>query len=684
MAAASGAREAFFSTLPVEMTPAEEELRDFLRLLTNAAGALLPSEVTLQEWVEHRMPGEVMFSTSPSGTIHISTYVDDLEATTPAAFFAKLPEDRFRPEEDKLRTALTSVLANGPLSLNSVMMDAQVKAARSAALPEEVELHTWIETRIGAEITVYTDDVGQRMFRLAVDDSTGASTNGLEALPNQVRANFFAGLPDGSFLPEEETLRDQIFNFLAAWSSQDLATLSHVEANHAVSQARAAILPKEISLKEWVEGRIGGEIELRQDKKTEQWVIHLSPTARPIVKAKYEAMEKAAQDRKMVANSRDFLAKLPADKLTDAEVNLRSALVDWLHTWHARRPGVGPPVLADAGQSKGVQQWKAALLPREVTLREWIEKRIGGEIELVLDERGQYQVFARGRGARSTAPPPPAPPAPPPPPVSGRRADAPPPGAPRLLAGSATEAFFKGLPADELTDEEVGLRQAVHEWMEQVTLLEAPPFLLDASRDPAIQQARTALLPGEVPLRLWIERRIGAEIEVTKDDRGRFLMHARGGEKQRRTEDVGKREQLEAFFEALPSDGFAEDEENLRAAVLQFLETWKGKDPPTITLAGQDPEIKKWRISFLKSVSLKEWIDRRIGGEVEMAMGPSDVWVLGVRGTLDLESLARKRSLVAESGKGRGRGAKDTLGGGCGAPPWKRARGEERGGQQRR
>eukprot|EP00927_Polykrikos_kofoidii_P075005 TRINITY_DN7105_c0_g3_i1.p1 TRINITY_DN7105_c0_g3~~TRINITY_DN7105_c0_g3_i1.p1 ORF type:complete len:705 (-),score=153.52 TRINITY_DN7105_c0_g3_i1:299-2413(-) len=684
------AREAFFSKLPATLTPAEEELRDFLRLVANAAGALLPSEVALQEWVERRMPGEVMFSTSASGAIHFSAIEELAGASLTAAFFDKLPDDSFLPEEEGLRAALTSALAGGPSSLDSVMANLKVKVARSAFLPKEVQLHEWIEKRIGAEVVVSMDDKGQRMCELA----SGADAWQPEVSQQSVaftpaeREAFFADLPPDAFLPEEEILRDAIFDFLATWKSQELATLSLVGGDRAVQTARASFLPKEVHLKDWVERRIGGDIELKQDVKTGQLIVHLSPTARPIVTAKYEALEKATREQDASKPKEreqvpaEFFASLPPDELKEEEVNLRGALLDWLHTWHAnKKPGAPPPVLADAGQSKGVQHWRAVLLPREVTLREWIDRRIGADIELVRDERGQYQVFAGGKAPKSTAPPPPPPPpAPPAPPVLNRRSETPPSPPPPPNGGSLGEAFFARLPEDELSSDELVLRQAVFDWIEQSRPSETPPFLSDASRNRAVQQARSALLPAELPLRMWIERRIGGEVEVTKDDRGRFLLYARNAERPKREEGNHRRDQLEAFFESLPSDGFSSEEERLREAVLHFLENWKSEEPPTLTHAGQDAEIRKWRLAFLKNVSLKEWIDRRIGGEVEMAMAPSEQWVVGIRGTIDLSSLSKKRPVGMDGAKGRG-----TWGSGShSGPSWKKPRGDERGFPPRR
>eukprot|EP00438_Fugacium_kawagutii_P021410 Skav218871 [mRNA] locus=scaffold843:78268:87978:- [translate_table: standard] len=59
----------FFDRLPKKLTPVEETLRTHLREAARAAAQLLPpgNVVSLQEWVECRMPGEVELGTDDAG-----------------------------------------------------------------------------------------------------------------------------------------------------------------------------------------------------------------------------------------------------------------------------------------------------------------------------------------------------------------------------------------------------------------------------------------------------------------------------------------------------------------------------------------------------------------------------------------------------------------------------------------
>ena len=95
----------------------------------------------------------------------------------------------------------------------------------------------------------------------------------------------------------------------------------------------AAFLPPEVVLKDWVEQRIGGEVEFKADSRGQE-NVHLTPSARPYVTAQYEQ---------------------PAD------------------------------LAGDPGARRAV----AASLPPEVMLKDWVEQRIGGEVEFKADSRGQ-------------------------------------------------------------------------------------------------------------------------------------------------------------------------------------------------------------------------------------------------------------------------------------------------------
>merc|ERR1740138_1036345 len=95
----------------------------------------------------------------------------------------------------------------------------------------------------------------------------------------------------------------------------------------------------------------------------------------------------------------------------------------------------------------------------------------------------------------------------------------------------------------------------------------------------------------------------------------------------------------EDFFDSLPTDSFTEDEEALRDALLTFLETWQEGEPPTLSNAGSDAAVRSNRVKVLPKgtpVSLKDWIDRRMGGEIEMQPDPGGQMRFGIRGELNM------------------------------------------------
>lgn len=648
------AKEPFFKQLPRELSPSEEELVADLQRVAISAQAFLPREVSLQEWAERRAPGRVTFTTNAAGMVSINLVESASE------FFDKLPPEAFSDEEDRLRLLLTELLAQGSQSMVSVEADRDVRASCASFLPRSVSLHEWIERRIGGEIQVY-DERGETMCRLMCAEDPAASKEAkIEA--------FFESLPASSFTDPEERLRQSIFDFLASWKSQELASLSHTGMDRGVQRCRAAFLPKEVSLKEWIERRIGGEVELRRDRAG-QYIVHLTAAARPIVTAKYEAMEKAANTEKnrnptpstpvVVADSQthaetksdrmaQFFSSLPEDRLTDEESTLREALLEWLQVWEDKKSGVSP-TMSDAGQDKALQSLRNLTMPREVPLREWIDRRVGGEVETSRDEKGQYHMMLRHSQPRVRAPP-----------AVNRDVK-------EKESWPYPEAFFEKLSQNELTRDELALREALLDWVADVKTNrpDAIALLADAPRERQVSLARTKLLPPEVGLRTWIEKRIGGELEIVKDDKGKVGIRMR--------ESLPAEKKKEAFFESLPADGFAPEEEELREAILNFLTEWRGESTPTLSHAGSDSMVRSCRQALLKGtpVSLKEWIDRRIGGEVEMLMDPTGQWAMGLRGHLDHNAVSKKRKAEkVDDGKGKGKG-KDKHGD---SAPWKRAR----------
>jgi hypothetical protein len=332
------------------------------------------------------------------------------------------------------------------------------------------------------------------------------------------------------------------------------------------------------------------------------------------------------------ASKEEFFKNLPTDELTAEELALHDGLIEWMGRWPQQkpdRPKGSLPLLGDLTQDQNLMRLKAACMPTKVPLRDWIDRRIGGEVEVRKDHRGQLEVLIRGTDMGKTAEVP--------------RTDRPPandkpPGNSGKGRGKggpeSIDAFFNTLPDDSLTDEEAELRIAVLDYVEsksgEVIILQ------ELAKETEIHRLQQALLPPEVPLRQWINRRIGGEVKIDKDSKGQLVLMKTGAEMP--SDGGDKKEQ---FFAQLPDDSFNPEEEELRDTLLAFIGNWKSPDPPSLSAAGGDADIRKARAAALPKgcqVSLKDWIERRIGGEIELAMDPrgSGQWLFGLRGALDL------------------------------------------------
>mmetsp|Transcript_161983 Transcript_161983/g.311087 ORF Transcript_161983/g.311087 Transcript_161983/m.311087 type:complete len:475 (-) Transcript_161983:89-1513(-) len=358
---------------------------------------------------------------------------------------------------------------------------------------------------------------------------------------------WFSTLPADAFTEEEEQMRDAILQFLAAWTKKEMATLAQVENDEGVRSASSKLLPQAVPLNSWIERRIGGEIKTRPVENGQRIIEIVSDEAGNEVKkrcqeiraaAKQAALKQRAASQQAAADPSKFLDTLPEDRLTDEELNLRQALLDFLDTWFKRSPNGPPPLLNELMANSAVSRCKVALLPKSVFIKDWVERRIGGEIHTHRLEGGQIHFFCD----RHWSPP------------------------KERAAGPAKASQSKGV-------------------VKRATVETAPP----------------------------------------------------------QTE----RQSSQAFFQSLPSDSFRDDEEKLREALLAFLDHFQGVGPPKLSAAGMDKNVQRLAQSLLPRGSglpvLKEWIDKRIGGEVETRdLADGNGVVLAMRGKLD-ELLERAR-----------------------------------------
>ena len=77
-----------------------------------------------------------------------------------------------------------------------------------------------------------------------------------------ISEEFFSGLPADSFSPDETNLRDNICRFIEDFRGSGFATLSTMCQDKELNEAKCALLPRGVSLKEWIETRCGEDFDL--------------------------------------------------------------------------------------------------------------------------------------------------------------------------------------------------------------------------------------------------------------------------------------------------------------------------------------------------------------------------------------------------------------------------------------
>eukprot|EP00927_Polykrikos_kofoidii_P076731 TRINITY_DN73771_c0_g1_i1.p1 TRINITY_DN73771_c0_g1~~TRINITY_DN73771_c0_g1_i1.p1 ORF type:complete len:598 (-),score=122.67 TRINITY_DN73771_c0_g1_i1:676-2391(-) len=528
-----------------------------------------------------------------------------------APFFASLPSNELLPLETGLRQVLLDWLHTkaGPFPL--------------------IE---WIDLRIGGEIETRRD--AQGFYEIFLRGTAPPMPQMPTVLPAQrgttlnppntvvcAREDFFKRLPQDRFSPEEVKFRDAVFEFLASWKSNEFATVQSLHNFPAVQRNRSAFLPREVKLQEWIERRIGGEVELRPGKKGFEQIVCLTIEGKRLVREKFEQMAKGKTVTAPEPTAKDsFFSALPADELLLEEITLRQAVIEFMSK-RLKQKGEFPTI-SELMLDPVVKKACEGLLPPNVKVRAWIERRIGGEIEVNKSSLAtDPQIIFRNATATG--------------PVKAAADSSTRPLAPEKgMSKKTTPArqFFESLPDDELTEAEQNLRSAL---IDVLASRDSPPLLVDVCRmfqkEQHLSRTRTALLPAEVSVQMWINRRIGGEVEIAKDSQGRQVVRLRQeevtAEANLETEAEAPVEDdldMELFFSSLPADEFSSDECQLREALLAFLGAWHRPMLPTVQHAKGDKGVARVLLSVLPRgcpVDLGAWIQRRIGGEIEVT-GP--------------------------------------------------------------
>eukprot|EP00927_Polykrikos_kofoidii_P072085 TRINITY_DN68239_c0_g1_i1.p1 TRINITY_DN68239_c0_g1~~TRINITY_DN68239_c0_g1_i1.p1 ORF type:complete len:622 (+),score=96.94 TRINITY_DN68239_c0_g1_i1:62-1867(+) len=559
-----------------------------------------------------------------------------------APFFSSLPPNDLLPAESSLRQSLLDWLHQKP-----------------GPFP----LIEWIDRRIGGEVETRRDPRGLYEILLRgtagppvphmplrmpphhgmVPPNAAAAGHGNFVPRTQPQAgvtpmgpsrdfatfrnDFFDDLPNDRFSTEEVQLREAVFEFLASWKSKELATLRDLHDFPSVHRHTSSLLPRGVALQDWIEKRIGGEVELRPGKKGGDQIVCLTMEGKRLVREKYEQMSQGVAPAVTEPTSKDaFFSSLPSDELLPEEITLWQDIIAFLQKWAKQKPKTYPSLTELSADAK-VKTSRDVLLPPKIKLRAWIERRIGGEIELRRSSpTGEHLVMFRG------SPPLPA--------VAAVEAN------PRgvveekapVTKNTPARQFFADLPEDELSEAEQNLRAAVLDVL--VGKESSPPLLVEVCRmfqkDPVLARTKAALLPSEVSLQMWVNRRIGGEVEITKSPEGRQIMRLRSEGSsaeaslavESRVHNAGGHgtdDEMDRFFSTLPSDEFTQAEASLREALLSFLGKWRKPQPPTVQQAKGDRDVARISSGLLPRgcpVDLGSWVQRRIGGEIEVS-GPS-------------------------------------------------------------
>lgn len=263
-----------------------------------------------------------------------------------------------------------------------------MSSARASLLPQGASLRHWIEKRIGGEIAFTQDAKGQMVVHLLDAARAIVKARFLELerrAPPMTRTSidpegqraFLNRLPANSLLPAELEMRRVLIAYLEDWPMQarkmgkpeTWPALSMAGNNPAVQQAKRAFMPGEVSLKEWIDKRIGGEIVTRMGKDN-QFEFALA-----------EGTSALADDESVLRDQKrqEFFDALPPDGFLPDEERLREAILRFVGEWK----GTTPATLSAMGSDPEIREVRATFLPKGcgVSLREWIDCRIGAEVD---------------------------------------------------------------------------------------------------------------------------------------------------------------------------------------------------------------------------------------------------------------------------------------------------------------
>lgn len=493
----------------------------------------------------------------------------------------------------------------------------------------------------------------------------------------QVAADFWAQLPIGGFTPQEEALRDALIGALSETGNVRLSLAAQVDE---VRKAKTKItFPHGVGLTQWIAQRLADDFALVPDPHTGEKIICVAGTEHEIAG---------------LGNVReDFYSSLPADSFTPEEETLREALLGVLHRLGGATGKVKLSQLTRGEDSNQLQRARSKVLPKGAPFHEWVERRMGSEIEmtelegsasghcaqLLPSSRAEAAEAARrmpaaedkgkggGKGAAATGgkggkervapwiqgsnatPLWPQAPNLPPPGLKGGSARA------AFAPASADDearkeqvraekeeriaAFFQSLPADALTNEEQALRESLIITLEKLGGGGAGKTVRFSlmCQDTLVKDAKVATLPSDVTVATWIEARIGGEIILSKDPGHGQVMAEKVADmepsampldrKSIEEKRLEKDAQIAAYFEGRPLSHL---ERSLRASLVEAVASKGAAEPHRLSeVLNIDKSVQEawkqakagWAQEHIQ-VSFASWVEHRMADQLKLSREP--------------------------------------------------------------
>lgn len=336
---------AFFESLPAdELTDEEEELVRMLCEIAEFKNSFIPSDVSIQAWAEKRLPKDRVSLCNSSSLIFVKQSFKQKDGPeAPWKKQAVRQEPRHTGREFIASASLVPCPPPPPATSKSLQQPVQ-----SSACPKEVK--------------------GVKVPPLFVKNA-------------QV---YFSERPSTA---EEDALVDELVKILAGSSGLPIQRLMY---NPLFLAHFHSVFPQGIEVLDWIQYRLADEVEL----KYQDFKLSGSKQKRKLEEDGTEGFRRkcivSLKDGGTIKDSRtkeewtDFrneiqeawLAMLPEDGFTTQEHDLRNGILEYLGNCPTRAA-----TLSDVCTYAPAKKGKIELLPIYVSIKLWIERRIGGEID---------------------------------------------------------------------------------------------------------------------------------------------------------------------------------------------------------------------------------------------------------------------------------------------------------------